>query len=141
MNRRDFLNWIGVGFVASFLPVAIAACSESEETTTATPGEFQGVGTVTALNAEGHLLDESSPIGSISILKNPTNPEELLAVNPTCTHNGCTVDWNREAGKYICPCHGAEYSPEGEVLQGPAMDSLPTYEVKVEGDEILARII
>ncbi|MFM5891932.1 MAG: cytochrome B6, partial [Dolichospermum sp.] len=27
MKRRDFINWVGLGFLASSLPVAIAACS------------------------------------------------------------------------------------------------------------------
>ena len=27
MNRREFLMWVGVGGVASSLPIAIAACS------------------------------------------------------------------------------------------------------------------
>ncbi|MFO0173750.1 MAG: cytochrome B6, partial [Aphanizomenon sp.] len=27
MKRRDFINWVGLGCLASSLPVAIAACS------------------------------------------------------------------------------------------------------------------
>ncbi|MBD2592720.1 Rieske 2Fe-2S domain-containing protein [Nostoc spongiaeforme FACHB-130] len=26
MKRRDFINWVGLGLIASSLPVAIAAC-------------------------------------------------------------------------------------------------------------------
>ena len=32
MKRRAFMNWVGVSFMATSLPVAIAACSPAEDT-------------------------------------------------------------------------------------------------------------
>lgn len=49
-----------------------------------------------------------------------------------CTHNGCTVDYNPEAGRLICPCHGSVFRFEdGAVTGGPAEDPLPMLKVKV----------
>ena len=48
----------------------------------------------------------------------------IHAVNPTCTHIHCTVAWNAAEKSWDCPCHGARYSCDGEVLTGPATKNL-----------------
>ncbi|MEI6949088.1 FAD-dependent oxidoreductase [Paraflavisolibacter sp. H34] len=48
----------------------------------------------------------------------------LHAVNPVCTHAKCLVDWNRAEKSWDCPCHGSRFSPDGEVLTGPARQGL-----------------
>jgi Rieske Fe-S protein len=45
-------------------------------------------------------------------------------VNITCTHLGCSVRWNITEKSWDCPCHGARYSPDGKVLNGPATADL-----------------
>lgn len=54
----------------------------------------------------------------------------LHAVNPTCTHMKCSVAWNAAEKSWDCPCHGARYSIEGEVLNGPADANLESIELR-----------
>ncbi len=48
----------------------------------------------------------------------------LHAVNPVCTHAKCKVGWNSAEKSWDCPCHGARYSPDGDVLTGPSTAGL-----------------
>lgn len=42
----------------------------------------------------------------------------------TCTHAGCVVHWNGFERCWDCPCHGSQFAPDGEVLNGPAAQAL-----------------
>ncbi len=54
----------------------------------------------------------------------------LHAVNPACTHMKCSVAWNAAEKSWDCPCHGARYSIEGDVLNGPADANLELIELR-----------
>ena len=48
----------------------------------------------------------------------------LHAVSPVCTHLACDVAWNRAEQSWDCPCHGSRFSPDGKVINGPAVSEL-----------------
>jgi menaquinol-cytochrome c reductase iron-sulfur subunit len=52
--------------------------------------------------------------------------------SPICPHLGCRYSWVDEQTKFICPCHGSEFTNVGEHVAGPAergLDPLPMREV------------
>lgn len=152
MERRELLTWMGIGSLAASLPVVLAACQSEtvEETadpaaetaaetgdTAAAAGDSEVVGTLAELEGDGFILNESASIGPVLVVAQPDNPTALEAVNPTCTHAGCTVDWDGEATEMVCACHGSRFATNGDVLQGPAMDALERYTVSLDGDNVV----
>ena len=61
-----------------------------------------------------------------------------IALLARCTHLGCQPD--PVGDRLVCPCHGSEYSLEGQVLQGPAERSLTRYAVTVEGNDLVVTL-
>lgn len=59
---------------------------------------------------------------------------KLVAYDATCTHAGCTVNYDPTTQALICPCHGAAFDPSNNaaVLAGPT--SLPLTSVPVNID-------
>lgn len=49
---------------------------------------------------------------------------ELHMVDITCTHLGCELKWNDAETTWDCPCHGSRFSPEGDIIEGPAFNHL-----------------
>lgn len=138
MNRRAFINWVGVGWLASSLPVAIAACSSqtTQAESTNNKGGFKTVGTVAQLDKDSQLLNKNSPVGAVLVVRTNSG-SKLSAVNPSCTHAGCPVGWQAKSQKFVCPCHGSEFGTDGKVLKGPASKPLKTYQAKIEGNSVL----
>ena len=150
MDRRTFLGWVGVGMVASSLPIAIAACSSNSAKSDNSPNRntpanstrndgFQTAGTVAELNEKGFILTKELA-APVIVIRDPNNSNNLAAVNPTCTHKGCTVAWKADKKLFVCPCHDSQFSPDGKVVKSPADKPLPTYQAKIEGNSVLVKV-
>lgn len=63
---------------------------------------------------------------------------KYYAMDDVCTHDGGPLAEGFIDGEEIeCPRHGARFNVKtGAVLCMPATSAVPTYEVKVDGDEI-----
>lgn len=139
MKRRDFINLFGVSGIATFLPVALAACSSDEKAAnTAAPTDWQEVGTVGELDKKGQLLNEKSPVGKVLVV-GTSKSKDLIAVDPNCTHQGCTVEWSAKENKFICPCHGSTFAADGKVLEEPAASPLKRFAAKIEKGSVFVK--
>jgi len=139
MKRREFIGWVGVGGVVSSLPVGMVGCNQTPNPNAADPTRadgFQVVGPVSDLDSPAGLLNENLA-QPVLVVRDPANPNGLTAVNPTCTHKGCTVAWQGDAKAFVCPCHDAKFTEAGALVRGPADKPLTTYTAKIEGDSVL----
>ena len=59
----------------------------------------------------------------------------VFAYSAICTHQGCTVAYNKSTKRLQCPCHGAEFDPlkNGAPLGGPAQLPLTKLKVAIKG--------
>ncbi len=164
MKRRAFMNWVGVSLMATSLPVAIAACTPTADTAedtaedTATEADpcaaepcaaaeevdssvrddgFAALGTVSELDSAGFLASKNFVAGSVIVVRDPSNADDIIALDSLCTHQGCQVEWTDT--EFACPCHGSKFSADGEVTSGPATEALGTYEAKIDGNLVLVK--
>lgn len=63
-------------------------------------------------------------------------PGQFVALSAVCTHLGCVVAWQEQAGEFLCPCHGGRFSATGQVLGGPPPTPLEQLAVAVDGDQL-----
>jgi len=64
----------------------------------------------------------------------------ILAISAICTHLHCIVNWNEMLKKFECPCHGAKFNQNGEVLEGPPPRPLDLYKLQmVAGNVVVDR--
>lgn len=56
----------------------------------------------------------------------------FLALSKSCTHLGCSVPWDEEQQKFVCPCHGSTFDLHGRVLTAPAIRPLDYFPVFIE---------
>ncbi len=94
-------------------------------------------------------VDEIKPGERLSVFYDDDIPILLVqnddgsfqAVEDVCTHDGQPLtDGPIENGEIVCPRHGARFDLKtGEPKCMPATSAIATFEVKVEGDDILLR--
>jgi Rieske Fe-S protein len=61
-------------------------------------------------------------------------------MSATCTHLGCSVNWEEESEHFVCPCHGGQFSAEGVVLGGPPPGPLHPVKSVVKNNLIVVYI-
>lgn len=59
---------------------------------------------------------------------------DLVALSSVCPHLGCTVGYNSQENKIVCPCHNGIFEPSGEQAAGSTVSprGLDPLEVKVD---------
>jgi len=150
LNRRKLLSWFGLGWLASLLPSSLVGCSEAAppkasaspaappaaptSVAAAPSGSFKVIGTFAQLKQDGSLLSSDK---KIAVVQDPQDANKVLAVDPTCTHKGCTVKWEKSNKEFVCPCHDAKFAANGAVRRGPADKPLPSYAAKIENGQVL----
>jgi cytochrome b6-f complex iron-sulfur subunit len=157
MKRRSFFRYFSIGWLTSCSPIILAICTPTKSvagtitnkdrstigdkdavkpTTTKIDPGFTVVGTVAELEKNGYLQTKE-----VAVIRNPSNPQKLIAVNPKCTHQGCDVKWVTGEKRYTCPCHSSNFEANGEVINGPATKPLAAYPAKIVGTQVLVKIV
>lgn len=63
-----------------------------------------------------------------------------IALSATCTHLGCTVQWNTADNQFQCPCHGGRFAPDGTVAGGPPPRPLQRLSAQVRDGNVVVEL-
>ncbi|RMZ51533.1 Rieske (2Fe-2S) protein [Flavobacteriaceae bacterium PRS1] len=141
MKRRKFIKsccytTIGITLAGSFLQscgsIYYASVSRNANKLVIAKSEFWQLKKDKKVYRSFVLIkteDSEFPI-CIYKIKEDTYVASLLK----CTHRGCEL--NVGGGIYSCPCHGSEFSVQGDVLEGPAEDKLKTFKTETDNENI-----
>jgi cytochrome b6-f complex iron-sulfur subunit len=137
ISRRNFLKTSALGILAGSAALSLL---DLEKLTAATKR-----GTYHRISGEDILVklsdEKNAPLkkvnGAIFLddedMLIRISQTQFTALNLICRHKGCTVEYNGE--KFVCPCHGSQYSADGTVIHGPAQKNLRMYETVYDKDK------
>ena len=56
----------------------------------------------------------------------------FIALSLRCTHLGCSIEWEEDKKRFICPCHSSAFAMNGDVQNPPAPKALDYYPIIIE---------
>jgi len=128
LSRRDFLKlaWAFFGGLAALEVAGIAIAYLQPRLAEGEFGAIINAGAVDAfpLNSVTHITN-----GRFYIVR--LGDGGFLAVYHRCTHLGCTVPWDANQQKFVCPCHSSEFDMQGTVKNPPAPRPLDLFTVSI----------
>ncbi len=129
LSRREFLNYAWLASLGVFL-AQIGGVSYLFAMPRFRAGEFGGLfqlGPANKLPGAG-AVPERNDKGRFWYVR---SEEGVYAIYVVCTHLGCLFQWRPTENRFICPCHGSQFSRTGQYLAGPAPRSLDSFVVRV----------
>jgi cytochrome b6-f complex iron-sulfur subunit len=132
-GRRSFFNRLfqtvmglwGVAFIAvviSYIKPPREARGVDEKVSRVGPLNELEIGTAR------FIADERQPFWLIR-----NSSEELIALSATCTHLRCILQWEKDTGRLVCPCHAGAFDLNGNVVAGPPPRPLESLRVDTRG--------
>ncbi len=133
MDRRTFLSWLSLGWIAFSSALA-------------------GIGAMTGRFFFPNVLFEAKQafkvgtpdaytIGEVSTRWKEKfavwivrDSESIYALSAVCTHLGCAPSWLSSEQKFKCPCHGSGFRKTGINFEGPAPRPLERFSIVLATD-------
>ena len=131
LNRRDFFGmaWKGLGILVAIESVGMimAYFFSGKNKNDAAPKQLVEAGTVDSFG----LGSVSAFMGGRFYLARQQDGG-FIALSLRCTHLCCSVSWEENKKRFICPCDSSAFDIRGEVLNPPAARALDYYPVLIE---------
>lgn len=144
MSRRRFLSmgtvvaggFIGVGYLGLAMKMLLPKSSAN--------AVWQSVGKASDFQVDKYKLVVYTGDGyKDGVWVRKRKDGSFQAFDFHCAHMQCPVQWipmptNKQLapGIFGCPCHGSEYTADGQHFKGPAPRGLYPHQIKVSGGQV-----
>ncbi len=146
MERRDFIKFVCLtctgsigtaGFLSSCTPQKlITNVTITDNKYVVKKSEFTVTKKDKITQRKFIVISPESSQFPIAIYK--LNENEYQALYLQCTHQGCELSPHETV--LVCPCHGAEFNPKGEVITGPAETNLKSLSIALDNENIYIQL-
>lgn len=92
---------------------------------------------------DGWLVRSDAPIGTVLVQR--LDEEAFRVFSAVCPHLGCAVGYDRDHGRYRCPCHESAFAVDGQRHlpedggTNPSPRGLDPLESRIRGGELEVR--
>jgi cytochrome b6-f complex iron-sulfur subunit len=139
-SRREFLNklWKGLGvvavieFTAMFFGFLFSGKSEDENQK---PKQLFDAGDINSFQKNSVTVFRGGRFYLVRL-----DDGGFLALSLRCTHLGCSITWEQDKNRFICPCHASAFEINGNVQNPPAPSALDYFPVIIQNGKIMVDI-
>ena len=137
MQRKEFINALGVSTASMILATCFGGCSKASVTdnSNGAPPPPTNVDFVLDLNQteNANLATNGGFVYKNGIIIARTTTGSYIAVSMACTHQGTTLVYEGNNNRFYCNNHGSTFSNTGTVNNGPASTNLKQYSTTLNG--------
>lgn len=128
ISRKDFIKSLLVGATAISASVCLGSCESSVDAPSNIDFTLDIVTTA--------LVEVGGSVTKNGVVVVRLSQTEFVAVQAACTHEGTNINWQNGSKRFVCPNHGATFSSNGTVTNGPATTNLKTYNISLSGNTL-----
>ena len=139
-SRREFLNklWKGLGVVAVFEFTAVFfgfLFTGKDEKENEKPKQLFDAGDINSFQKNSVTVFRGGRFYLVRL-----DDGGFLALSLRCTHLGCSIEWEEDKNRFICPCHASAFEINGNVQNPPAPSALDYFPVVIQNGKIMVDI-
>lgn len=136
MTRRDLIQKVLIGgTTVLIIPKVMTSCSK-DNTGDTTGGNNGNTITLDLTDAKYSALTTAGGFVNVQGIIVANTTAGYVALDNTCTHQGCGISFSSANNNFPCPCHGSVFSTNGSVVNGPATVALKSYSVAKNGNTL-----
>ena len=136
MDRKEFLKMscglCGISVLGT--SVLLESCNKNTSGSTTPQGPTVNFTLDLTKPVNASLNSPGGSLPSNGVIVVCTTLTSYYAIAQTCTHAGCSINYDKNGNDFVCPCHGATYDTNGNVTGGPAPAPLKKYTVTKNGN-------
>jgi cytochrome b6-f complex iron-sulfur subunit len=139
MERKDFIEQVGLSGAAILIFGCMQGCSKSDGTTTNNNGNNNNATVDFTIDISKSPYDALKNIGGFyvepitNVIVVKTTASEIIAVSAICTHQQASITYQANNNRFYCAAHGSVFSTTGAVTTGPSTAALKKYQTTLTG--------